>query len=71
MSFNLQGNMIMTAKNSRGFLRNALAAIISARESQAQRYVTGALLMLDDNTLKAHGYSRTELRKRPHSVYSF
>jgi hypothetical protein len=56
---------------TKGFFRNALAAFISAREQQANRYVNGALLMLDDQTLKAHGYSRAELRKRPHSFHTF
>lgn len=56
---------------TKGFFRHALAAFISARERQANRYVNGALLMLDDETLKAHGYSRAELRKRPHSFYTF
>lgn len=53
---------------SKGFFRNALSAFVAARERQADRYVAGALLMLDDETLKAHGYSRAELRKRPHSL---
>lgn len=63
------GNTTMTT--SKNFFRNALAAFISARERQADRYVNGALLMLDDETLKAHGYSRAELRKRPHSIHTF
>jgi hypothetical protein len=53
---------------ARNFFRNALSAFVAAREKQADRYVAGALLMLDDETLKAHGYSRAELRKRPHSL---
>lgn len=52
-----------------GFVRNAVNAFIRARERQADRYVTGALLMLDDETLKANGYNRAELRKRPHSSF--
>lgn len=61
----------MTTANLTGFFRNAFGAFMSARERQADRYVNGALLMLDDETLKAHGYSRAELRKRPHSIYTF
>lgn len=59
----------MTAKS--GFFRNTFNAFIAARERQASQYVNGALLMLDDETLKAAGYSRAELRKRPNSTYFF
>lgn len=52
-----------------GFVRNAVNAFIRARERQAERYVNGALLMLDDETLKANGYNRAELRRRPHATY--
>ncbi len=47
-----------------GFFRNALNAIVAARQRQANSYVNGALLMLDDETLKAQGYDRAELRKQ-------
>ena len=57
----------MATRNS-GFFRNAFNALIAARERQASSYVNGALLMLDDETLKAHGYSRSELRKRPSTL---
>jgi hypothetical protein len=52
------------ATKIKGFFAGAFDAMIAAREQQAQRYVNGALLMLDDATLKAHGYSRDELKKR-------
>lgn len=55
----------------RGFFRNAVDALVAAREKQASRYVNGALLMLDDETLKAHGYSREELRRRGGVHYLF
>lgn len=55
----------MTTRN-RGFFRNAVDALIEARSRQASRYVNGALLMLDDETLKAHGYTREALRKGAH-----
>lgn len=58
--------MTTTAKG--GFFRSTLDAFIAARERQASRYVSGALLMLDDETLKAAGYNRAELRKRQSSV---
>lgn len=48
----------------RGFLQSAMDGLIAARTKQVNRYVNGALLMLDDETLKANGYSRDELRKR-------
>lgn len=53
------------ATRIKGFFAGAFDAFIAAREHQAERYVNGALLMLDDATLKAHGYSRDELKKRP------
>lgn len=49
---------------SRGFFRNAYDAMMEARQRQANQYVNGALLMLDDETLKARGYSRAELRRK-------
>jgi hypothetical protein len=47
----------------RTFFRAALDSLVEARARQASQYVNGALLMLDDETLKAHGYSREQLRK--------
>ena len=55
----------------RGFFRNAVDALVAAREKQAQRYVAGALLMLDDETLRANGYSRSELQGRTSAHYLF
>ena len=48
----------------RGFFRSAVDAMMAAREKQANRYVASALLMLDDETLKASGYSRSDLERR-------
>lgn len=48
----------------RGFFRNAVDAVMAAREKQASRYVASALLMLDDETLKASGFNRGELERR-------
>jgi hypothetical protein len=50
-------------RKGRGFFRGAMDALVAARMRQADRYVKGALLMLDDETLKAHGYTREELRR--------
>jgi hypothetical protein len=55
------------ATRIRGFFAGAFDAFMASREQQAARYVSGALLMLDDKTLKAHGYNRDELKKRPSS----
>ena len=46
-----------------GFFRNAMDALVAARQRQVSRYVNGALLMLDDEALKARGYTREELRR--------
>lgn len=48
-----------------GFFANAFSSFVASREERAARYANGALLMLDDATLKAHGYSREDLKKRP------
>jgi hypothetical protein len=55
----------MSATGSKpGFFRNAFRAFVEARQHQAERYVNGVLLGLDDETLKKHGYSRAEISKR-------
>jgi hypothetical protein len=60
---------VTTTKN--GFFRTAFDAFMASRERQANRYVNNVLLSLDDETLKAHGYSRAELRRQPGSAYFF
>lgn len=55
----------------RGFFRSALDAMVAAREQQAKRYVANALLALDDDTLKASGYSRAELKRTGGVSYMF
>lgn len=57
--------------SKKSFLHNTLDAMINARTRQAHAYVNGALLMLDDETLKAHGYNRAELKKRGASYCPF
>lgn len=59
----------MTKTSTRGFFRSALDSLIDARARQANQYVAGALLMLDDETLKAHGYSRDALKKNARLPY--
>ncbi|MDQ2634220.1 MAG: hypothetical protein M3Y78_10845 [Pseudomonadota bacterium] len=46
-----------------GLFRSALDAFMEARQRQANRYVSGVLLSLDDETLHRHGYDRAELSK--------
>jgi hypothetical protein len=54
-----------------GFFRGIVQAYIRARERQAESYVNGTLLMLDDETLRAHGYDRAELQRRRHADHFF
>lgn len=51
------------------FLHNVFNRIIEARERQARRYVNGALLRLDDQSLEALGKSREQLRREGASIY--
>lgn len=50
--------------NKPGFFRNAFRAFVEARQRQAELYVNGVLLGLDDETLKKHGYDRAEMSRR-------
>ena len=52
-------------------IRSTFGRMIAAREKQARRYVNGALLNLDDETLKKAGYSREELQKQGNFNYPF
>ena len=53
------------------FFRNAFNRVVEARERQVARYVNGALLNLDDETLKTLGTSREELRRKGATSYVF
>ncbi len=53
------------------FFRNAFNRVVSARERQVARYVNGALLTLDEQTLKDLGTSREELRRKGATSYLF
>jgi len=66
----LERECYMTTR-TRGFFRNAMNALIAAREKQAQAYVNRALLGFDDSTLKAYGYDRAELTRRAGASYPF
>ncbi|MCO6392262.1 hypothetical protein GTW25_14610 [Aliihoeflea aestuarii] len=61
----------MANSAKRGFFSNAMSAIVEARTRQADRYVNGALLMLDDETLRANGYKREDLAKRATTSYLY
>lgn len=52
-----------TNSKGNGFFRSMLNGMMAAREQQANRYVAGALLHFDDETLRARGYNRADLRK--------
>lgn len=54
----------MANANRKGFFRNALDAMIEARSRQVAGYVNSSLLMLDDETLKRHGYDREKIKGR-------
>ncbi|MBD8876295.1 hypothetical protein [Roseibium polysiphoniae] len=52
-----------TNRSSDSFVRRAFGRMVEAREKQARRYVNGYLLSLDDATLAAHGFERSELER--------
>lgn len=56
---------------TRSFFRNALSRMVEARERQVAPYVNGALMNLDDETLKNLGTSRAELLRKGTSRYPF
>lgn len=66
-----QGEDDMANAAKRGFFRGAMDALVEARSKQATRYVNSALLMLDDETLRSHGYTRAELRKSAGGSYLY
>lgn len=55
----------------KSLLSSAFNAMVNARSRQASAYVNGALLMLDDDTLEAHGYTRKELERKHSAFYPF
>ena len=54
-----------------GLFRNAYKNIVDARQSQADRFVNGAYLKMDDESLKAMGKSRAELKRNASSSMLF
>ena len=59
----------MATKN--GFFRNAVDALVEARQRQVSRYVNGALLQLDDESLKILGRTREEINREGYQTYFF
>ena len=55
----------------KSLLSSAFDAMVNARSRQASAYVNGALLMLDDETLKSRGYDRKELEGKRSAFYPF
>ena len=51
--------------------RNAFDRMIAARERQARLYVNGALLNLDDETLRRAGLTRDEVKRRATRISAF
>lgn len=51
--------------------RQTFDRMVAAREKQARRYVNGALLNLDDETLKMVGKTRAGIRREGVSLYPF
>jgi hypothetical protein len=52
---------ITMSTGNKSMFRSAFDAMVDARQRQAKSYVNGALLMLDDETLKARGLDRKTL----------
>ena len=54
----------MATNSKRGFLKEAMDALIASRERQAIRNVNSVLLSLDDEALASRRYTRAELKRR-------
>jgi len=63
----------MTAPNEGNTMsiKSTFNRMITAREKQARRFVNGALLNLDDETLKRAGYSREAIKNEGAANYPF
>jgi len=56
---------------SNNFFQNAFERMIIARERQVRRYVNGALLQLDDETLASLGRTRESIHREGAQPYFF
>ena len=52
-------------------IRSTFDRMVAAREKQARRYVNGALLNLDDDTLAKAGLNRDAIKREGAAVYPF
>ncbi|MEP1932836.1 MAG: hypothetical protein ABJN98_00825 [Roseibium sp.] len=60
-----------STRGSGSFMRRALDRMIEARTVQARRYVNGYLLSMDDATLAAHGYDRSQIEREGSATSAF
>ncbi len=51
--------------------RNSFNRVVEARQRQAQRYVNGVLLAMDDQSLEKAGYDRKVLERQESALYPF
>ena len=51
--------------------RNSMNRVVEARQRQAQRYVNGVLLAMDDEALIRAGYDRKVLERQESSLSPF
>ncbi len=42
--------------------KSFISSLVNSRQRQANRFVSGFLVTLDDETLKRHGYDRKSLK---------
>lgn len=56
---------------ARNIFRTAFDRVVEARERQVRRYVNGALLSFDDETLKTLGHRREDMIKEGTSAFPF
>ncbi|MGV1914609.1 hypothetical protein [uncultured Agrobacterium sp.] len=56
---------------SKSIFRTAFERVVEARQRQADRHVSSAMLNLDATTIAAFGATREELRRKAKSTYVF
>ncbi len=59
----------MFKKSARGLTGRILDSMIEARRRQVQPYINGALVMLDDERLRALGHDRKQLVRQGRADY--
>jgi hypothetical protein len=53
------------------FFRNAFNRVVEARERQVGRYIQGAMMNLDEQSLNSLGTSRQEMQAKASTNYVF